>query len=198
MFQSVSARFRVPFLLFLLPIVFMLVSLVSTRDKGIATASNEISGLPSIDLRWIRAGLCCAHPVVARRSRLVLRRVRTRRWPRFKGRRGRRRRSLGGRRIRAPAAIMPKAVAARPQHCPSASASRRIRPRTCRSRSGPSEAVAGHRQHGAGAGQAHHCGRSRAQRRSGCAGLAGTRSCSGLCDFTTARCGEGDDPCIRT
>ena len=49
MFQSVSARFGVPFLLFLLPIVFVLVFLVSTHDKGIATASNEISGLPSID-----------------------------------------------------------------------------------------------------------------------------------------------------
>jgi len=48
-FQSVSARFGVPFLLFLLPIVFVLVFLVSTHDKGIATASNEISGLPSID-----------------------------------------------------------------------------------------------------------------------------------------------------
>lgn len=52
MFHSVSATFGAPFLLFLLPIAFVLFSLVSTDDKGIATASNEISGLPSID--------CCA------------------------------------------------------------------------------------------------------------------------------------------
>lgn len=52
MFHLVSATFGVPFLLFLLPIAFLLFSLVRTHDKGIATASNEISGLPSID--------CCA------------------------------------------------------------------------------------------------------------------------------------------
>ncbi len=48
MFRSISTKFAAPFPLFLLPIAFLLFFLVSTHDKGIATASNEISGLPSI------------------------------------------------------------------------------------------------------------------------------------------------------
>jgi hypothetical protein len=48
MVKSISAKFAASFLLFLLPIAFLLFFLVSTHDRGIATANNEISGLPSI------------------------------------------------------------------------------------------------------------------------------------------------------
>ncbi|MCU0885585.1 MAG: EAL domain-containing protein [Beijerinckiaceae bacterium] len=48
MLRSISAKFAAPFLLFLLPIAFLLFFLVNTHDKGIATARNEISGLASI------------------------------------------------------------------------------------------------------------------------------------------------------
>lgn len=48
MVKSISAKFAAPFLLFLLPIAFLLFFLVSTHDRGIATANNEISGLPGI------------------------------------------------------------------------------------------------------------------------------------------------------
>ncbi|MGL4440004.1 MAG: EAL domain-containing protein [Bosea sp. (in: a-proteobacteria)] len=49
MFRTLGAKLAAPFALFLLPIAFLLHFLVGTHERSIATARNELSGLPSID-----------------------------------------------------------------------------------------------------------------------------------------------------
>ncbi len=47
--RSISLRLALPFLLFLAPIAFVLYYLVHTHQRGIATATNEISGIPAVE-----------------------------------------------------------------------------------------------------------------------------------------------------
>lgn len=49
MFRSIKAKFVAPLLLLVLPVAFLLQFLVNTHNKGIATARNELAGLPSIN-----------------------------------------------------------------------------------------------------------------------------------------------------
>jgi diguanylate cyclase (GGDEF)-like protein len=49
MFRSLGAKLAAPFALFLLPIAFLLYFLVGAHERSIATARNELSGLPSIN-----------------------------------------------------------------------------------------------------------------------------------------------------
>jgi diguanylate cyclase (GGDEF)-like protein len=49
MFKTLGAKLAAPFSLFLLPIAFLLYFLVGTHERSIATARNELSGLPSIN-----------------------------------------------------------------------------------------------------------------------------------------------------
>lgn len=49
MFRTLGAKLAAPFALFLLPIAFLLYFLVSSQERSVATARNEMSGLPSIN-----------------------------------------------------------------------------------------------------------------------------------------------------
>lgn len=50
MFRTLGAKLAAPFALFLLPIAFLLFFLVRTHEQGLASARNELSGLPSINV----------------------------------------------------------------------------------------------------------------------------------------------------
>ncbi|MCX7324817.1 MAG: EAL domain-containing protein [Hyphomicrobiales bacterium] len=60
MFRSIKAKFVAPLLLLALPFALLLHFLVSTHERGLATARNELSGLPSIN-----AALSLANALIA-------------------------------------------------------------------------------------------------------------------------------------
>ncbi len=57
--RSIDARLALPFALFLLPVGFLLYLLLATHEKGIASARNELSGLPAT-----QAALAIGHDMV--------------------------------------------------------------------------------------------------------------------------------------
>lgn len=59
MTRSLGFKLAIPFALLLLPVSFLLYLLVATHEKGIATARNELSGIPAAD-----AALTASHQII--------------------------------------------------------------------------------------------------------------------------------------
>ncbi len=77
MFRSIKAKFVAPLLLLALPFAFLLHFLVGTHERVLATARNELSGLPSINAALNLANVLVAWGGVGDSARVSEQAVRT-------------------------------------------------------------------------------------------------------------------------